>query len=212
MKLKAFILGSAIAAAAVMPSFAFDVGKDFAEWTKDPDVTVTAYLGMPYTELEENFKGTQGWESKTNSSGGQAFNATYTRIEPLEVNKKVMRLEKLSTAFIRNQNGIHCYAITLSAQFGSTFKDGYAVSDKKRDKKAAKVARDEAARAFQSTYDNICDKLGQPTRPEVNGPNIGFVWYKSDGSYYLFCSLKDSNSEAPGYSSVYYTHEVPMGD
>lgn len=62
--LKTLAMGIALSAVTVMPGMAFDLEKDAAEWTANPDCVVTMYLGMPSSEFENNFSDIKGWKKQ----------------------------------------------------------------------------------------------------------------------------------------------------
>ena len=115
--LKTLAMGIALSAVTVMPGMAFDLEKDAAEWTANPDCVVTMYLGMPSSEFENNFSDIKGWKKTVFNN----FNAyypchmtDYRRIETSSFNNKIATEERVGSIIREDTDSLEEANISLA--------------------------------------------------------------------------------------------------
>lgn len=144
---------------------AFDMRQDAVEFTKDPAVMVTLYLGMPMIEEEANFAGATQW-TKTERKGGWSLEHSYSRSEPTEY-KGISKVEYVWARYYDGSNNV--------SQVGVAF--WYTSGDKKTfESPRPKGLKGNDVKKLNSDLKGIGDKiyaqmvsaLGQPTTSGYN--------------------------------------------
>ena len=212
--LKVLAMGVAISTATIMPGMAFEMEKDSAEWSSNPDCIVTMYLGMPSAEFENNFSDIKGWNRNVFKSPNPLYKdymTQFLREEPALFSNKVIKQERLSSIMTVDGDSLDEAAISFS----------YMKRDNNANynyKKEVLPAIEELKRIKEQIKDNIIKKYGQPTKvsdqktiKDSNGRIVrdeeNIIWIIGNEQYAIYYTgCGDPRSQRIG--GVVFSHRV----
>ena len=158
--LKVLAMAVALSATTIMPGMAFEMEKDSAEWSSNPDCMVTMYLGMPSAEYENNFSDIKGWKRSVINNYNVLYPCHHTqflREEPAPFSNKVIKQERLISIIREDWDSLEkaeIYFCYRKKENGANYNY----------KKEVLPAIQELQRIQKQVKDNMIKKYGQPTK------------------------------------------------